>query len=92
MKSTYFGLLAEFDGRANLQLAEVCERYFGLGLSQAKRLAAVQGLPVTVYKVRDVDKCPYFVSAAELADHIDSQHAKAKKLREAFNSGLRAAG
>ena len=69
MTPTYFGLLAEF-GEAEIPLQRVCEKYFGLSVSKAKRRACLQQLPA--YRVGS-QKSPWLISAADLAKHIDQQ-------------------
>jgi hypothetical protein len=71
MTPTYFGLLAEF-GEAEIPLQRVCEKYFGLSVSKAKRRACLQRLPIPAYRVGS-QKSPWLISAADLAKHIDLQ-------------------
>ena len=71
MTPTYFSLLAEF-GEAEIPLQRVCEKYFGLSVSKAKRRACLQQLPIPAYRVGS-QKSPWFISAADLAKHIDQQ-------------------
>ncbi len=71
MTPTYFGLLAEF-GEAEIPLQRVCEKYFGLSVSKAKRRACLQQLPIPAYRV-GFQKSPWLISAADLAKHIDQQ-------------------
>ncbi len=54
--NTYFGLLAEFDGRAEIPLDEVAPRYFGLNARTASIRANAQALPVPVYRAGDSQK------------------------------------
>ena len=44
VNNTYFGLLAEF-GEANIPLAKVAPKYFGLSFEEARRRAPTQMLP-----------------------------------------------
>jgi hypothetical protein len=71
MTPTYFGLLAEF-GEAEIPLQRVCEKYFGLSVSKAKRRACLQQLPIPAYRAGS-QKSPWLISAADLANHIDKQ-------------------
>lgn len=73
--STYFGLLAEF-GEAEIPLERVCEKYFGLSVSKAKRRACLQQLPIPSYRAGS-QKSPWLISAADLANHIDQQRQSA---------------
>lgn len=75
MTSTYFGLLAEF-GEAEIPLERVCEKYFGLSVSKAKRRACLQQLPIPSYRAGS-QKSPWLISAADLANHIDQQRQSA---------------
>lgn len=45
INSTYFGLLAEF-GEANIPLAKVAPKYFGLSFAEARRRAPRKNAPV----------------------------------------------
>lgn len=91
MKSTYFGLLAEFES-GEVRLVDCCEKYFGYSEAEAKRKATQRALPIPAYRVTNSQKAPWLVSIADLAAHIDKQKAQEKPLHEAFNSDLRAAG
>jgi hypothetical protein len=46
----HFGLLAEF-GTAEIPLEKVCEKYFGLSVTKAKRRAGMQQLPIPAYRI-----------------------------------------
>ncbi|MGM0985390.1 MAG: pyocin activator PrtN family protein [Pseudomonadota bacterium] len=75
--NTYFGLLAEFDGRAELPLDEVAPRYFGISPRTASVRAGAQALPVPAYRAGDSQKSPWLVSAVDLANHLDERRAEA---------------
>jgi hypothetical protein len=75
MSSTYFGLLAEF-GEANIPLAKVAPNYFGLSYEEARRRAPAKLLPCRVFRLGG-QKSPWLISAADLAELIDSQRQKA---------------
>jgi hypothetical protein len=75
MNSTYFGLLAEF-GEANIPLARVAPKYFGLSFEEARRRAAAKMLPCPAFRLGG-QKSPWLVSAADLADLIDRRREKA---------------
>ena len=45
INSTYFGLLAEF-GEANIPLAKIAPKYFGLSFAEARRRAPAKNAPV----------------------------------------------
>ena len=72
MTSTYFGLLAEFDGRAHIPLDEVAPRYFGLSPREAKRRAASRTLPCRAFRITG-QKAPWLVAASDLAELIDER-------------------
>ena len=75
MNNTYFGLLAEF-GEANISLDKVAPKYFGLSFEEARRRAPAQLLPCRAFRLGG-QKSPWLVSAADLAELIDQQRAKA---------------
>lgn len=75
MTPTYFGLLAEF-GESEIPLQRVCEKYFGLSVSKAKRRACLQQLPIPAYRTGS-QKSPWLISASDLAKHIDQQRQHA---------------
>ena len=75
MNSTYFGLLAEY-GEANIPLARVAPKYFGLSYEEARRRAPAKALPCPVFRLGG-QKSPWLVSAADLAQLIDSRREKA---------------
>jgi hypothetical protein len=68
---TYFGLFAEF-GESEIPLHRVCEKYFGLSASKAKKRACLHQLPIPAYRAGS-QKSPWLISAADLAKHIDQQ-------------------
>jgi Pyocin activator protein PrtN len=75
MNSTYFGLLAEF-GEANVLLARVAPKYFGLSFEEARRRASGQGLPCRVFRLGG-QKSPWLVSMSDLAELIDKKRERA---------------
>jgi hypothetical protein len=77
MNSTYFGLLAEF-GEANIPLARVAPKYFGLSFEEARRRASAQGLPCRVFRLGG-QKSPWLVSASDLAELIDKRRERAAR-------------
>ena len=81
MNSTYFGLLAEF-GEANIPLARVSPKYFGLSFEEARRRAPTQLLPCRVFRLGG-QKSPWLVSASDLAELIDRRRGQAAKPPEA---------
>lgn len=83
MTPTYFGLLAEF-GESEIPLHRICEKYFGLSVSKAKRRACLQQLPIPAYRAGS-QKSPWLISAADLATHIDQQRQRAADLWVSMN-------
>lgn len=77
MNNTYFGLLAEF-GEANIPLAKVAPKYFGLSFEEARRRAPTQLLPCRVFRLGG-QKSPWLVSATDLAELIDRRRDLAGK-------------
>lgn len=75
MNSTYFGLLAEY-GEANIPLERIAPKYFGMSYPEARRNALAKLLPCRAFRLGG-QKAPWLVSAADLADVIDRQRAKA---------------
>ena len=75
VNSTYFGLLAEF-GEANIPLERVAPKYFGLCSEEARRRAPAKMLPCPAFRLGG-QKSPWLVSAADLAELIDSRREKA---------------
>ncbi|MDR5901040.1 pyocin activator PrtN family protein [Halomonas icarae] len=82
---TYFGLLAEFEGRAEIPLEEVAPRYFGINARTASTRACAQALPVPVYRALDSQKSPWLVSAGDLAEYLDRRKAQARQQWQAVN-------
>jgi hypothetical protein len=77
VNNTYFGLLAEF-GEANILLAKVAAKYFGLSFEEARRRAPTQLLPCRVFRLGG-QKSPWLVSATDLAELIDRRRDLAGK-------------
>lgn len=84
--NTYFGLLAEFDGRSELPLEEVAPRYFGISARTASTRAGAQALPVPTYRASDSQKSPWLVSAVDLAKYLDERRAEAHEMWQRVNS------
>ncbi|MCE8015945.1 pyocin activator protein PrtN [Halomonas sp. MCCC 1A17488] len=84
--NTYFGLLAEFDGRAEIPLEEVAPRYFGINARTASMRAGAQALPVPVYRAGDSQKSPWLVSAVDLAKYLDEKRDEARQLWQRVNT------
>ena len=82
--NTYYALLSEYD-TAEIPLAKVCEKFFGLDPKTALRQASTQRLPVPVHKIGG-QKSPWLVSAKDLADLIDKRRLQAKKDHKAMQA------
>jgi hypothetical protein len=63
---------------AVVPLADICEKYFGLGVPKAKRAARMRKLPVPVLRLGD-QKSPWMVRLTDLAEYIDNTSAQATK-------------
>lgn len=83
--NTYFGLLAEFDGRTELPLEEVAPRFFGITARTAGFRAGAQALPVPAYRAGDSQKSPWLISAIDLAAYIDQKRAEAREQWQRVN-------
>lgn len=64
--------MAEFQA-GEIRLADCCEKYFSLGIDEAKRRASLQTLPVPVYRASGTQKGEWLLSVQDLANWIDSQ-------------------
>ena len=82
VNSTYFGLLAEF-GEANIPLARVAPKYFGLSFEEARRRAPTQMLPCRAFRLGG-QKSPWLVSAVDLAELIDRRRGQVAKRPESL--------
>lgn len=78
MTPTEIKLLAVLKAPA-VPLAEVCDRYLGLGAPEAARQAALHLLPFPAFRLNESRKAPLMVSVTDLARHIDTQHECAKR-------------
>lgn len=83
--NTYFGLLAEFDGRAEIPLDEVAPRYFGISPRTASARAGAQAVAVPAYRAGDSQKSPWLVSAVDLAQYLDAKRAEARDMWKRVN-------
>ena len=74
--STLFALMAEF-GTSEIPLEDICEKFFGLNQKMAKARASRNQLPIPAYKA-GTQKSQWLISAADLAEYIDTQRQKAQ--------------
>lgn len=65
-------------------LEEVCERYFGLSPTEAKKRAPLQELPVPVFRLGS-QRSPWMVSSKHLADLIVKKAKEAEGEHRAVN-------
>jgi hypothetical protein len=70
-------LLAEFE-TADIPLERVCKKYFGLDVPEAKRHAALQKLPVPVFRGGSQKSC-WLVNVNDLAKYLDDLSEKARR-------------
>lgn len=89
MKSTF--LLVAAYGTSEIPLENVCEDLFGCCKEVAYRKAAVQSLPVPVYRATRSQKGKWLISADVLGKYLDEQKEEAEKLFNAMQP-LRDAG
>ncbi len=78
MNTTYFGLLAEFEGKTNIPLESLSEQYFGMKPSAAKVQAGKGNLPVPAFRIGG-QKTPWLVSISDLAELIDNRREYMKR-------------
>jgi hypothetical protein len=74
---TLFLLQAQFNGRTEIPLTEICNDLLDLTESEAKRQACLQKLPFPVHRLGS-QKSPWLVSITDLAAYIDQQKAAAE--------------
>ena len=75
--------MAEF-GSGDIPLERCCEKYFGMSLRKASSQARLQQLPVPVYRGGS-QKSMWLISAADLAQHIDTLKERARHDWERIN-------
>lgn len=73
---TLFVLMAQFDGKAEIPLTEVCKQFLGLDDNEAKRQAAAHKLPFPAHRLGS-QKSPWMVSIFDLAAYIEKQQQEA---------------
>lgn len=79
MKSTVFLLMAEFDGQSQIKLDDLCEKYLGLNITSAKRLASNHTLPFPAYRC-GTQSSPWLVNINDLAEFLDLMRDESKEL------------
>lgn len=78
MTATEIQLLA-LHKRVAVRLDEISEHYLGLSPMVARQRAALHQLPFPTFRINGSAKSPLMVRVADLAAHIDKQHASAEK-------------
>ncbi len=76
---TLWMLMAQFNGRATVQLDEICVDYFALSPNKARVHANSCSLPVPAFRLQASQKAPWLVHLSDLAAHIDKCRAAAAK-------------
>jgi hypothetical protein len=62
-----------------VRLDEICATHLNLGAQEARRLAALNLLPVPTFKLRESKKAPYMVKVTDLATYIDQSAGQARE-------------
>lgn len=75
--------MAEF-GTADIPLENVAPKYFGMEYKKAAQKAALQELPVPVFR-SESQRSKWLVSAVDLAAYLDRKNNEAKKQWQAMN-------
>lgn len=75
--STFFALMAEF-GSGFIELERVCDKFFGLAPSEAKRRAALHRLPIPAFKSGS-QKSGWIISLNDLAALLDERARRARE-------------
>lgn len=60
-------------------LADICRQYFGVGITEARRKASLNLLPVPCWRLVESQKAPLMVRLTDLAAFIDSSSAEARE-------------
>lgn len=81
--NTLFLLMAEY-GAADIPLEKVAPKYFGIESKKANQKAALQQLPVPVYRA-GTQKSPWLVSAVDLAKYLDAKREEAAQQWQKMN-------
>lgn len=65
-------MLLQVHGAPLVPLADICERYFGIGYKKASEYAALQRLPVPTWRLLNSKRAPLLVRVSDLAEYIDT--------------------
>jgi hypothetical protein len=69
-------LFEEF-ATSEIPLEQLCRKYLGLDVKEAKRRASLHQLPVVAYRIGS-NKAPWLVNVDQLAHHLRAEQAKAE--------------
>lgn len=78
--NTLFLLMAEFNGRAAVDIAEIGPKY--LGITDKAKLSAkarTGQLPFPAFRAETSQKAPWLVNITDLAEYLDRERDKAKQ-------------
>lgn len=78
MSPTEIALLATHKNYV-LRVDRVCDEYLGINYDRARRMAALNRLPFSVFTMGESQKAPLLVTTKELADYIDKTAEAARK-------------
>jgi hypothetical protein len=73
---TLLSLYTQYRGPV-VPLSAICKVYFGLSYAEASRAAALDRLPVPVFRLTKSQRAPLMAHAADLARHIDAAQQSA---------------
>lgn len=76
--NTQFALLARYES-PTIPLKQICEEFFGIKPKTAEAQAKCGEFPIPTFKMRNSERSPTLVHIDDLAKHIDTQLAAARK-------------
>jgi len=76
--------MAEFQ-TSQVELERVCVKYFGLTVSEAKKRASLNRLPVPAFRC-STQKSSWLIHLEDLANLIDTQHKNARETWQKINN------
>lgn len=78
MTPTEIMLLATYRSPV-VKLDDICDRWFNLSRTEARRRAALHTLPVPAWRATDSQKAPFLVGVVELGEFIDAKAIEANR-------------
>lgn len=78
MNKTEIFLLMRFES-PTVPVEDICDEFFKMSPGTAKQRAKAGTFPLPAFRMGSSQKLPWLVYIKDLADHIDHQHAQAKK-------------